>query len=89
MITNILLLLIALGVWAMAFFIFCLWRSVMGKSSVDLKLAVATDLNTKKQQEVVNGLSHHSTVTDSLKKEISELIRLGREFKKQDDEKNA
>ncbi len=65
-----LLLIIAIGILLIAFFMMALWRAVMGKSSVDLKLATTIDKNTKRVEALHKDFGTYGTSQDGLQKEV-------------------
>lgn len=58
-----------------AFFLFAIWRAIMGKSTVDLKLIVSLDMFKKKAEKISADFSTGSTAIDGLKHEVRELHR--------------
>jgi len=69
---------IFLGVVALfiiAFFLFAIWRAIIGKSGVELKLANSINLHTKKIDTLDKSFDKYASVQSSLKDETREAKR--------------
>lgn len=74
----IILTVMTIAILIVAFFLFAIWRAILGKSSVDLKLSTSVDIQTKRIETLnknfntydgsINGLVHEA-------KEISKHLK--------------
>tara|TARA_Y100000034_G_scaffold29728_1_gene36180 strand:+ start:53940 stop:54212 length:273 start_codon:yes stop_codon:yes gene_type:complete len=70
---TIFLCLIALALLTIAFFLFAMWRAIIGKSSVDLHLNTSLDRLHKDTRKQVTSQTTLVTILDSLKTEFKEF----------------
>lgn len=87
-------LLLILGIFilaaicACAFFLAAIWRSILGKSSIELKLNTTLALLAKKMESLDNGLAHSSDANTKLVTELREVKRAFEALTKNDDPAN-
>ena len=84
MITNILLGLMVIMLFLIAFFLFAIWRAILGKSSVDMKLATSVTLQTKKMGDLTKALGDYSGEQVTLSKTINEAVQLLKSFRSEE-----
>lgn len=72
---GIILTILTLGVIAVAFFLFAIWRAIIGKSSVDLKLATSVDIQTKRIEALNKSMNGYDTTNQNLMNEAREIKR--------------
>ena len=77
----ILLTFITLELFLIAFFLFAMWRALLGKSSIDLRLSVSIDMNTKKLEALNKNFIGYSSTIDNLRHEMKEASRLLKDIK--------
>lgn len=73
-------ILILLSILAVAFFLFAIWRAILGKSSVDLKLATTIDIESKKIEALHKSMGSFSNTQDHLRDEVRDLTRVAKEL---------
>lgn len=59
-------IIITLLLGGVVFFMFAIWRAILGKSTVDLKLATSIDMNSKRLEQMNKNLTQHNLSTGSL-----------------------
>ena len=64
------------------FFLFAIWRAILGKSSVDLKLATSFDINSKKVEVLTKNLTNFESTISGIKGEIKGLSKNFEAFSK-------
>lgn len=64
------------------FFLFAIWRAILGKSSVDLKLATSFDINSKKVEVLTKNLTNFESTISGIKGEIKGLSKNFESFSK-------
>lgn len=67
-----LLIIVALSNLLVAFFLFALWRAVIGKSSVDLKLSTSVSIQGKKMDALSKNLGDYNTTQEALHSTLKE-----------------
>lgn len=72
---GIILTVIALGILLIAFFVFATWRALLGKSSVDLKLATSVDIQTKKLEGFNKSMDKYNATNSSMGTELKDIKR--------------
>lgn len=77
---GIVLSIIAIGILGAAFFMFAIWRAILGKSSVDLRLTTSIDIQTKRMEAVNKSMGAYSISTQNLTTEIKEAKRYLKEL---------
>lgn len=69
-------IIMCLLMFLIAFFLFAMWRAIIGKSSIDFKLAEMVHKNTKSLGEHQMVLSAHAKVEANLESSMNDLRRV-------------
>ena len=72
---GIILTIIAIAVLLVAFFLFAIWRAILGKSSVDLKLATSVDIQTKRIENFSKNFNSYDANLKNLTHEAKEMSK--------------
>ena len=72
---GIILTIIAIAVLLVAFFLFAIWRAILGKSSVDLKLATSVDIQTKRIENLSKNFNSYDANLKNLTHEAKEMSK--------------
>lgn len=83
----IILTVLTIGVLAVAFFLMAIWRAILGKSSVDLKLATTIDIETKKIEALHKSMGTYTNEQGSLRNDLREIGKSLKELITKIDEK--
>lgn len=67
---------LVLNTLVVGFFLFAIWRAIMGKSSVDIKLATSVVQNGKKLDALTKSMSEHTASQNTLRGTIKDAITL-------------
>lgn len=71
----IVLILCFLALLCIAFFLFAIWRALLGKSTVDLKLNTTITAFNKKADKMSSDIADNSVASNKLATELRELTR--------------
>ena len=61
--------------FGVAFFLFAIWRAIIGKSTIDLRVATSVDVNTKKLTTLGKELTTFEQSIGNLKNDVKDLGR--------------
>lgn len=84
---SVILTILTIGVLAVAFFLMAIWRAILGKSSVDLKLATTIDIETKRIEALHKSMGSYSNEQNSLRNDLREIGKSLKELITKIDEK--
>lgn len=73
MATNIILAIGVIFSGLIAFFMFAIWRAILGKSSVDLQLSTNIRYLMDKIEALNKGMTNYSTIQGNVGKELKDL----------------
>jgi len=71
----IMTVLLFIGLVATIIILFAIWRAILGKSSVDFKLAVTMQSANKKMDSLAGSLDSNTTGSSELAKQLKEVAR--------------
>lgn len=71
----IVLTIIALSGLCVVFFLFAIWRAILGKTGIDLRLSTSVDIQTKKIEALNKSMGAYDTTTHNLMTEAKEIRR--------------
>lgn len=83
------IIVLSIGVLLICFFLFAIWRAILGKSSVDLRLSTSMEIHAKKIEALNKNFTQYSGVQDNLRKEMQEATRILKDLKNNAGKENS